>query len=408
MNSKKVCTLIGIAMLATGLSLSAKAQNYTYASLLDFNNTNGSSPYAGLYLDGSGNLYGTATYGARGFGNVFKISSTGQFTDLFDFTFSNNGAYPRAALIMDSSGNLYGTASGGATGYGSVFKISATGQYTNLLSFNGTNGANPYAALTLDSTTGTLYGTTYGGGTNGAGTLFKISTTGQYTKLLDFNNTNGANPYASLTFDSNTGNLYGTTYGGGANGAGTVFRLTSTGQYTTLLDFNTSNGADPYGGLVIDRFGNLYGSTSGGGANYKGLVFKISSTGLYSDLLDFNGTNGSSPNAGLAIDSAGNLYGTTLTGGSNNQGTVFSISSSGQYTKLLDFNGTNGASPHSTLVVDGSGNLYGTTTAGGTSSLGKVFTLRNNNVTVPEPGTCTMIVTFVLMGAGFRARRRNR
>ena len=303
---------------------------------------------------------------------------------------------------MDSAGNIYGTTySGGANNNsgGTVFKLTpgSGGTYSEsvLWSFGGTgDGVNPYAAGLIMDSAGNLYGTTAGGGAHSFGTVFKLTSGsgGTYTEsvLWSFGGTNdGKNPYARLVMDS-SGNLYGTTYTGGANSHGTVFKLTpgSGGTYSesVLWSFGgTSDGTYPEAGLVMDSAGDLYGTTSGGGANNNsGTVFKLTpgSGGTYTEsvLWTFGATgDGASPYAGLVMDNAGNLYGTTSGGGANNNsGTVFKLTpgSGGTYTEsvLWSFGGTgDGVGPYAGLVMDSAGNIYGTTYIGGANRSGTVF-----------------------------------
>jgi uncharacterized repeat protein (TIGR03803 family) len=159
-----------------------------------------------------------------------------------------------------------------------VFKVTPSGTETVLHSFGGAYGANPYFSGVVRDTAGNLYGTTTAGGANGFGTVFKLSPTGTETVLHSFANdgTDGFSPYAGLAIDTK-GNLYGTTYFGGASGFGTVFKLTPTGTETVLHSFanNGTDGFDPYAGLALDKAGILYGTTLEGGANGFGTVFKI-------------------------------------------------------------------------------------------------------------------------------------
>jgi uncharacterized repeat protein (TIGR03803 family) len=265
----------------------------------------------------------------------------------FNYT-SGIGLNPRAGLVRDSAGNLYGTTwQGGSYGAGTVFKLTppAAGQTawteTILVNFDSTHGAYPWAGLVRDSA-GNLYGTTNGGGAYGSGTVFKVAppaagqTGWKHITLVNFNGTNGANPQADLVRNS-AGNLYGTTYYGGAYSSGTVFKLTppAAGQTswtrTTLVNFNATNGAYPAADLVLDSTGHLYGTTTAGGAYSYGTVFKLTppaagqTSWKRATLVTFNGANGASPRANLVLDSAGNLYGTAYMGGSYDEGTAFKI-----------------------------------------------------------------------------------
>jgi uncharacterized repeat protein (TIGR03803 family) len=294
---------------------------------------------------------------------------------------------------MDAKGNLYGTTMQGGVGevYGTVFKLAGKKE-TVLHSFTGSpDGAGPIAGLVMDAK-GNLYGTTYyGGGPDPTGTVFKVSKSGKETVLYSFcavsGCADGESPYVGLVMDAK-GNLYGTTTGGGASGAGTVFKVTSKGKETVLYSFTGgADGAYPYAGLVMDAKGNLYGTTYYGGAGGCdlgcGTVFKVTKAGKETVLYSFaGGTDGATPYAGLVMDAKGNLYGTTYYGGTSTNcyldcGTVFKVSSKGKETVLYSFTGgTDGAYPYfGFLVMDAKGNLYGTAYAGGSSEEGTVWKL---------------------------------
>jgi uncharacterized repeat protein (TIGR03803 family) len=306
-------------------------------------------------MDSAGNLYGTTSVGgANSEGIVFKLSATGTLTNLHSFgaaanntgTNANDGQNPHAGLVMDSAGNLYGTTElGGANSEGTVFTISSAGTESVLYSFGASanDARNPLAGLIMDSA-GNLYGTTEQGGVNSKGTVFKLSNAVVEGVLYSFgtgpNNTgtnpnDGSTPLGGLVIDS-AGNLYGTTQTGGANGNGTVFKLSSTGSETLLHSFgagpnntgtNATDGKLPNSALIMDSAGNLYGTTQTGGANTTtGTVFTISAAGVEGVLYSFGtGSDGRVPYAGLIMDSAGNLYGTTDSGGTHGEGTVFEI-----------------------------------------------------------------------------------
>ena len=268
---------------------------------------------------------------------------------------------------------------------------------TTLVTFNGTgNGSSPIGGLIVDAV-GDLFGTTAAGGTNNVGTVFGIPKTatgfGAPTTLVTFSGANGANPEDGLIKDA-AGDLFGTTFSGGANSVGTVFEIPKTatgfGAPTTLVTFNgAGNGATPIAGLIADAAGDLFGTTEVGGANNDGTVFEIPKTGTGSTgfgapttLVTFTGTgNGSAPFAGLIADAAGDLFGTTRSGGANSDGTVFEIPKTGTGstgfgapTTLVTFTGTgNGAAPFAGLIADAAGDLFGTTRSGGTNGDGTVF-----------------------------------
>jgi len=363
-----------------GRVLLSGVSGYALQTRATFNGTNGRWPTAGLVMDGSGNLYGT-TYGGgdKSYGTVFKIAAgSNTITPLGSFN-GSNGANPYAGLIVDGNGNLYGTSSdGGHYGYGTVFEVAAgSNAITTLASFDGTDGGYPYGGLIMDGS-GNLYGTTYGGCGVGYGTVFELAAgSNTITTLVSFDGTNGAYPSAGLIMDG-SGNLYGTTYGGCGVGYGTVFEVAAgSNTMTTLASFNWDNGSSPYAGLTMDGSGNLYGTTAGGGANGEGTVFEVAAgSNAITTLASFDGTDGGYPYGGLIMDGSGNLYGTTYHGGAYNGGTAFEVvAGSKTITTLASFDGTNGKSPWGGLTIDESGNLYGTTCYGGANDYGIVFQL---------------------------------
>ena len=344
-------------------------------------------------------------------------------TILRDFVAFPHGANPQANLITDAAGSLYGTTpNGGIYGYGTVFRLTPgknnDWNQTVLYSFTGGgDGASPFAGLIFDNA-GNLYGTTVTGGTseqgcqysfteNGCGVVFELSPVahGTWTEsvLHSFTGSlnDGQTPIASLTLDS-SGNLYGTTDGGGTYTAGTVFELSpgANGVWTETILYDFSGGADgagPAANLIFDSVGNLYGTTEYGGdfncnsQGYNtscGTVFQLTpnGTGTWSEtvLHTFTYSDGAYPLSSLVFDSAGNLYGTTSSGpgfacNQSGCGTVFRLTpnSDGSWTQAIIYNfegGPDGADPVAGLVFDGSGNLYGTTAMGGFTG-GTVFEL---------------------------------
>jgi uncharacterized repeat protein (TIGR03803 family) len=305
----------------------------------------GANPEAGVIRDSAGNLYGTTSGGGiigatcySGCGVVYRLDTSGQETVLYSFTGGADGAYPYAGVIRDLAGNLYGTTPNGGSGegsagYGVVYKldVASPGQEAVLYTFTGgADGANPYASVIRDSA-GNLYGTTEGGGSGigfaGAGVVFKVNTAGQEAVLYTFTGgTDGAYPLGGVIRDS-TGNLYGTTAGGGM-GYGVVYKLdVASGQETVLYSFTGgADGANPEAGVILDSAGNLYGTTYGGGTGY-GVVYKLDvASGQEAVLYSFTGeTDGAKPEAGVILDLAGNLYGTTSSGGADSGGVVFKL-----------------------------------------------------------------------------------
>jgi uncharacterized repeat protein (TIGR03803 family) len=355
-----------------------------------FNSPLGAYPCAQLTWGTDGTLCGT-TYGGgeSGSGAVFKLNADGTgYTVLHSFAASGReGAYPGASLVEGWDGALYGTtASGGGGGYGPVFRLNPQGtNYTVLYSFCGTEGDGAYpAALVVQGWDGALYGTTYSGGSVGAGTVFKLNLDGtDYSVLHSFNVEDGALPCAPL-YHGWDGLLYGTTYSGGSNNVGTVFRLNPDGTGYTVLHSFTLDGVDgayPYSPVVQGWDWALYGTTSSGGGNNAGTVFRLNADGTgYTVLHSFarDGTDGTCPYSAVVHGWDWTLYGTTLFGGSHKAGTLFKLNTDGSgYTVLRAFSprGADGAYPYSALVQGSDGWLYGTTVIGGSQNAGTVFRL---------------------------------
>jgi uncharacterized repeat protein (TIGR03803 family) len=289
-------------------------------------------PIGTMTRDSAGNIYGTTAIGRAeglGYGTVYKVDTTGHATVLHNFTNGPDGGNPYQGVILDSKGNLYGTTdSGGTSGAGVVFKVDPSGHETVLYSFTGgADGGNGAGGLVRDSA-GNLYGITNVGGASGAGVVFKVDPSGHETVLYSFTGgADGNGPLGNLIRDS-AGNLYGTTNVGGASGAGVVYKVDPSGHETVLHSF--TGGAD--GGfplwvtLARDSAGNLYGTTAGGGAIGAGVVFKLNPSGHETVLHSFTcGADGCGAFAGVIIGPDGNLYGTANYGGASGTGVVFKI-----------------------------------------------------------------------------------
>jgi uncharacterized repeat protein (TIGR03803 family) len=374
-------TTLAIALLSALLVLAARpAPAQTLTVLHGFGSgTDGANSRASLIRDTQGNLYGTtAAGGAYGYGTVFSLSSSGVEKILYTFTGGADGGSPYGSLIQDSQGNLYGTTfSGGAYGDGTVFMTTKTGVEIVLHSFgSGNDGGYPIGGLVRDAP-GNLYGTTYGGGVYGNGTIFEVTPSGVETVLHPFLWADGAYPWDALVRDA-AGNLYGTTSLGGSYGYGAVFKLAPPGTLSVLYSFTGGgDGKTPFGSLVRDAQGNLFGTTYSGGAYNYGTIFEVNSSGFERVLHSFTliGRDGGNPYAGLVQDPNGTLYGTTYYGGKGNWGTIFmAIPVSNIYSPMYGFAaGADGAGPFGGLVEDPQGYLYGTTQWYGTNGGGAVF-----------------------------------
>ena len=315
----------------------------TFTNLYRFSGTNdGAWPQSGLVPGSDGNFYGTAHRGPKGWGTIFKISPSGSFSN---FAAMNSHSGLPACLLAGTEGDFYSIGTSGFDGgLGSIFRVTPDGSVTLLALFAGTNGFAGWlfsTSILIQGNGEDLYGATPFGGSGFVdeytypvyGTVFAVSPYGAIQILFSFNGTNGAHPSALIL--GRDGNLYGTTgtggpgfvdsSGGGGDGHGTVFKLSTNGDFTTLAFFDGTNGNQP-SSLMQASDGNFYGTTAGVTANLStGSVFKVTADGTLTSLLSFNGTNGAAPVSTLLEAPDGNFYGTTYSGGTSNRGTIFRL-----------------------------------------------------------------------------------
>jgi len=313
-----------------------------------------------LVQAGNGTLYGAAVYGgAYKAGTVFTVTPAGSLAPLYSFCSQSgcaDGSTPQSAVLAGLDGNFYGTTTAGGAncvsqgGCGTAFKITPGGALSTLYNFcsqtNCADGFLTWSAL-VQGTDGAFYGTAAWGGVggcfgSGCGTIFKITPAGQYSVMYRFcaqlgGCLDGGNPVGGLV-EGLDGNFYGTTWEGGANGGGTVFKMTPAGTLTTLYSFcsqtNCADGSSPETALIQGTDGNIYGTTSQGGGmgGNAGTLFKVTTSGALSTLYSFcsqqDCEDGAGPSA-LIQDTNGTFYGTTGFGGSTDCpsgcGTVFSL-----------------------------------------------------------------------------------
>jgi uncharacterized repeat protein (TIGR03803 family) len=376
LTSLKFACVVSVFCAATAIA--SPAQIFT--SLVSFDGADGSTPYASLVQGTDGNFYGTTYFGGNfngvcygsGCGTVFKMTPNGTLTTLHSFTdASDDGGNPHGALVQANDGYLYGT-----TNHSTFFKITSGGTFTYLSG----GSSDTWNGVVLGGD-GNFYGTSASGSTCDSGRVFKLyyQDGWQLASLHSFDGADGACPYAALVL-ARDGNFYGTTIYGGTNnncsdgfgtGCGTVFRISAGGAFTNLHNFDGTDGAFPYAGLVQAADGNFYGTTSAGANNncYEGCgtVFKITPGGVLTTLYSFTAAgDGGNPHGGLVQGTDGNFYGTTL-------GTVFEMTPGATLTTLHAFGGADGTQPWASLVQARDGIFYGTTTGGGAYSYGTVF-----------------------------------
>jgi uncharacterized repeat protein (TIGR03803 family) len=386
---ERACLVLLVFTAMAGVS---SAQNFTI--LHNFDGSDGANPtFPSLTQIRDGNLYGTTAFGgggrfggSKGGGTVFEITPGGALTTLYIFCAEFDcpeGETPKGGLVQNTKGNFLGTAQRGDGGSGTLFKITPGDALSRL--GKPDHGSEPIGPP-VQISDGSFYGTTSAGGLGG-GTIFKMDAAGsEITTIYEFcaksRCPDGRAPLAGLV-QGTDGNLYGTTSGGGAGLAGTVFKLSPEGKFARLHSFATIDGAYPYAGLIQATDGSFYGTTEIGGANGGGTIFPITPTGtltsLYSFCAEASCIDGKTPVAGLTQATDGNFYGTTELGGSNGAGTIFQLNLGGTMTTLYSFcaqpSCVDGGNPLSGLLQATDGNLYGAASVGGADNDGTIFSL---------------------------------
>jgi uncharacterized repeat protein (TIGR03803 family) len=404
-----------IASVFTLVAVAAQAQVFTvvksFSSLtsLNYTNSDGAEPLAGLVLSGS-TLYGTASTGGDGggiygSGTIFKLNTDGTgYTVLKTFPgapggSNQDGTIPQGDLLVDG-GTIYGsTSNGGSNELGTIFRINTDGTDFTVLKQGALNyDAGYFSGLILDNSI--LYGVSYSGGIYTNGSVFRMNTNGSDYYIIKsfsisatnesgaFTNSDGTGPQSKLVLTN--GVLYGTTVSGGMSGRGTVFKVNTNGNnFTVLKNFpglsaisprTNSEGASPMAGLVLS--GNvLYGTTWLGGTSALGTVFKLNTDGgNFTVLKHFSVPDGATPFAGLVLNGS-TLYGTTRSGGNATNGVIFKLHTDGSgyavfknFPQSIGSTNSDGKNPQADLVFAG-GTLYGTARSGGTSAEGTIFKL---------------------------------
>ena len=357
-------------------------------------------PQSRLLQAADGNFYGTSFSGGdggslngTGLGCIFRATPAGILTNMVSF-YGANGGNPMGGLVQGVDGALYGTTQiGGSNNQGTVFRYVIGGALTTLYSFDGTaHGATPQTALAFGSD-GALYGTTYNGGSNSYGGVFRVTTNGALTLLYSFGATNPY-PNTALCLGSDN-NFYGATTYGPANGAsyytaGTLFSITPSGTFTQLVGLTNTIGSNPGNTFTLGADGAIYGTLQGGGTGGAGTAFRLTTGGTFNVLANFSyGSTGGAARGGLTLLAGTNFYGTAYSGGSG-YGTVFKLgvnvnNYSNSVVQLVDlFNAvTNGADPIGGLVLATDGKFYGVTPDGGTVNGGMFYSVPVNGPITP-------------------------
>ena len=348
-----------------------------------FTDTDGAHPFSELVQGSDGMLYGTTVTGNNSAANdtIFKINPDGSgFTVLMDFDEPTTGGNCWGGLLLGSDDVLYGTAfSGGDEDGGTVFKINQDGtDFAVLKHFDtATTGGGSYARLMeVDKV---LYGVTYLGGSNNAGTLFKLNMDGSdFAVVMQFKTSTGTHSTAALV-QGPDGALYGTTYHGGSLLYGTIFKVNLDGTALTVLQHMdaSTTGAYPQSRLLLGTDGVLYGTATEGGDYGTGTIFKLNPDGSDFAILKSleSPAAGTSPYAGLIEGVNGKLYGSTLRGGTYDWGTVFEINPDGTgYRILKRFEyATTGGFLYAGITQGSDGALYGAAGHGWDDDFGTLF-----------------------------------
>jgi uncharacterized repeat protein (TIGR03803 family) len=311
-----------------------KVSENRVTTLHSFDGNDGQQVYAPLVRSLNGKFYGTTSYGgAYNKGTVYETTPDGTFATIYSFCADSNGQacldgeYPGTGLVVANSGDLFGTTRYGGSasiqnGGGTIFRITPSGTLTTLhnfctLGFPCTDGLEPNVPL-VQAADGQFYGS--------AGLLFAMGPAGRFHSLGDLPSGIGIGPSALV--QAPDGNLYGTT-AASANSNGLVIRLTPGGVVTPIYNFS-SQSISTANGLVVGSDGNLYGTTSTGGPNGGGIIFKVTLSGEFTTLYNFCSApkclDGGGPQAALVQATNGVFYGTTPSGGTFGWGTLFSLS----------------------------------------------------------------------------------
>ncbi|MBT9597516.1 MAG: hypothetical protein IV094_16155 [Vitreoscilla sp.] len=382
--------LLALALaLASTLAQAAPISYWKLDLLHSFDDgPGGHHPHGGLVESPAGVFWGTTNDGGAdgGAGTVYKFVPGSAPVVMRTFYADNElGAHPSAGLLADGS-MFYGTTSqGGYPDMGTVFRISADGQFAMMHEMDGLDGRRPYAPLARGAD-GALYGGNFYGGANDLGTLFRMDASGAFTVLHAFqplrSGNDGAHPEGRLVQHKN-GFFYGTSLGG-IHGAGSVFRISPTGAFTSLHSFqggSSANGCEPRTGLALDAAGNFVGTNRLCGSANGGTLFSLTASGTAGLMHTFDNSvvYGSDPSGDLIRRSDGRFYGVTR-GGSPGCGSVYAKSPglSGTYTRLFSFpvDRSKGCFPRGRLTSAADGALYGTTELGGAFDKGTIFRLR--------------------------------
>jgi len=377
--------LAGLALgfiLVTAAAASAGAQTVSNLYSFSSNSTNTSPdlPQGTMAQGRDGAFYGISASGNGCCqGIVYKIDATGVLTTLAEMA-SSQGTNC-SGLILGTDGNFYGTCYSDPTNNGTLIKVTSTGTLTVMHTFSGTttDGCHPLAPP-VQASDGNFYGTTGFCGANGYGTVYKLTMAGAYSLLYSFQGPPNDTAEPLGLIQGSDGNLWGMGNGWIVS-LGGVFKITLAGKETLVYGFKSvPDGENPYTSLIQGSDGNYYGTTEYGGTAQRGTVFKVTPAGVETVLYSFpDQTEGAYPQLPLTQGPDGILYGaaTDCASGGCSQAGLFDITTTGTFSSLYLFSlgEPNSIQPFAPLLLSTDGTLYSTTYQGGVLNAGSFYSL---------------------------------
>ena len=360
---------------------SAQTPTHVYTFTGGTGDVANTEPYGVMNQGRDGNLYSAAPAGgANAAGGIFLATPAGTDSVIYNFKFTD-GSVCQPGFNMANDGNFYGHCfSGGPSGQGVVYKVTPSGTFTILHAFTGgADGGTPNGPP-IQAADGNLYATTWFGGAHNLGTVYKLTLGGTFTTLYSFTGAaDGSAPSAPFV-QGTDGNLYGSSQYGGAHNCGTIFKITTAGKLTVVHAFTCTDGNRPVSAMIQGADGNFYGTTYQGGANDNGVVFKMTAGGSLTVLHSMlAATDGGNPEVALLQATDGNFYGVNFLGGNaggcmnRGQGSIFKVTAKGVFSILYLFDGTVGSNPGGALVQNTNGLLYGDTYMGAGAESNGIF-----------------------------------
>ncbi len=362
--------LVAVVTMFAGTAVPARAQTPTLLYTF-METTDACAPRGNIVQGRDGHMYGSgASCGGSGTGAIYKISSAG--VESVVYSFPQQWLYCGVAgLTLGSDGNFYSTCEVGnpATGMGSIFRLTPSGAFTDLYDFTGVNGDSLPLYPPIQASDGNFYGVS-GNDVQVCGNVYRLTSAGVYTNLHTFS---GSDCHSSNLFQASDGNLYGTLASCALSGSvGCVYRISTTGVFKEIYGFEATTGDNPCTGLIQGKNGKLYGATNLGAANNSGDIYTLTTAGAFADLHDFNNSTDAScvnnvgPPVNMLQVTDGSFYGVNPAYGPDGSGSIYKLTSTNVFSAFLFPNPPiDGDLPSSTLIQNTNGLVYGTTASGG-------------------------------------------